>query len=165
MLIDNRLLIEWNRFLFEDLIPSIWSKSIPSLLKLDKSIDPWRLWPIPSKILPNTYWNLLPFRLFSKSFQARKAVWPLESIPTDKISAYTSITLSSDTLSILDDAFVVPEDMETTHIFAIVAAGIKLVRPPPHIFNFLIISEPPVEKLTSLALRERIQVSKGPFTR
>jgi hypothetical protein len=155
------LLIEWNKFIFEELIPSIWSRVVPALLELDKNINPWSLWPTPSTMISDVYWDSLPSRLFSKSLQAGNAVWPLEFMPTEQMSVYTSATLPSHRLSSLVDAFIAPGDVESTHILAIVAAEIDIVRPPSHIFDFLALDVfgHLVKKLTPPALRGCIEVS------
>jgi hypothetical protein len=133
------------------------------LLELEKDIDPWCLWPIPSRIVSDVYWDPLPSLLFSKSFQVGKAVWPLESVPTEQVSAYTSVALPSHRFARLEDAFIAPHDMKSTHLSAIVAANIKIVQPPPYIFDFLVTFSHLVTKLIPSTLRERIEVSGAPF--
>ncbi|PVF98749.1 hypothetical protein CPB86DRAFT_784385 [Serendipita vermifera] len=153
----DELLIEWNKLIFDDLVPSIWSRVIPSLLESNTNIDPWSLWPTPSTMISDSYWNSLPSSLFLKSLHAGRAVWPLVSLPTEEAVSYTSNPPAFHYFSSLGNAFLAPKDLESTQIFAIVAAGAKVVQPPTHIFEFLLSTQYPVKKTTPSGLREYIE--------
>ncbi|PVF98748.1 hypothetical protein CPB86DRAFT_337923 [Serendipita vermifera] len=158
----DKLLIEWNEFIFDDLVPSLWSRAVSSLLEHNPDIDPWSLWPIPEKIVSDVYWNSLPSILFRKCIQTGSAVWPLVVIPADQRPTYTSLATQPTRFSCFKGAFIVSADIEMAQIFSIVAAGVNVVQPPKHIFNALREFEHSVKVISPPVLREYLESNLEP---
>ncbi|KZT01862.1 uncharacterized protein LAESUDRAFT_815637 [Laetiporus sulphureus 93-53] len=78
----DRLLIEWNRVLFQTFIPRAWAALLQSLAdRADFTGDIYSAWPPPQHqgySGESVYWQGLPEQLISTVLQEKLRVWPLK---------------------------------------------------------------------------------------
>jgi hypothetical protein len=120
------VLIEWNRLLFNEFIPTAWAKMLPILTKNDHLTDVFSLWPIID-VGSSLHWRTLPISLLRQVDSMNLAIWPTFGHQT-----------AFDVLSSVLVAF----DIEDRVLLALTEAGLKITSPPNHILEIIHMTEP-----------------------
>jgi len=115
----RRRLVEWNKVIFEVWTPGAWADVLEQLAS---SNAPWSLWPPKEK---HVYWNNLTLYLMTEVLRRNSAVFPIAS----DVASFLSLDNSSVLIS--------PPSFPLKLISLLANLGVKIVRPPAHIFAIL----------------------------
>ncbi|KAJ6531646.1 hypothetical protein DFH09DRAFT_1183014 [Mycena vulgaris] len=116
----ERLLVTWNRSVFDLFLPAAWSALLRILVENGELEDIWSAWPALTQVNINgsSYWSqILPY-LAANVLDSDLPVFPI--FPNGQ----TYVSLSS--------AFIASEEDDTV-LMALSKAGLPIVKPPGHI--------------------------------
>ena len=116
----DRFLIEWNKAIFGDFVPSAWAKMLEILVKEDNHNNIWSAWPDCSS--PVQYWGTVARKLLLQVTSSGYCIFPTlnRDIPT-------FVPLSS--------ALVASPSDSPFLLWALDRAGVNIIKPPDHLFT------------------------------
>ncbi|KAF6756631.1 hypothetical protein DFP72DRAFT_810196 [Ephemerocybe angulata] len=120
---EGRLLIEWNKILFDFFIPRAWAHLLEVFANDAPAIDLFSAWPAlqpPSKSGEQLYWQSLPQALFQIVCERKLRVWPS--------------TLGGKYFN-LEEVYIAPPDLDRPTIDALASAGVPICAVPPHLYE------------------------------
>jgi hypothetical protein len=121
----RRVLVEWNRLLFDTFIPITWAKLLFFLLKNDSLTDVFSLWP-PSQLSSggrsSLDWKDLPRCMLRQVDLEQLEIWPTFGSQTDFCALSTVL---------------IAPDMDHHGLESLCAAGLKITLPPRHIRDLI----------------------------
>ncbi|KAJ7137800.1 inositol-pentakisphosphate 2-kinase-domain-containing protein [Mycena epipterygia] len=123
----ERLLVTWNRTIFDEFLPSAWSGLLRILVEEREIRDIWSAWPNSGHV--NDYWKQILPNLLSHVLASDLPVFPI--FP----DARSHVSLSS--------ALIASPGDDTTLLMALSRVGLLIVLPPQHIRNALISESTP----------------------
>ncbi|TFK17299.1 hypothetical protein FA15DRAFT_661546 [Coprinopsis marcescibilis] len=122
---DDSVLVEWNRVLFEALIPKGYASALFTLTTVAPEIDIFGAWPTAqnqSSCGESSYWNNFPCDVLKYVVQNGYPVWP-----TSTPRSYRQ----------LQDVFVAGSEVADDVVRVFVDLGFEITRPPTYIINML----------------------------
>ncbi len=129
MVVIPRLLVEWNKVLFDSYIPEAWAQLL-LYLSQENLAQPERIfcaWPPPSQDTPGgdpAYWQPLGGRLLHVIIDKQLRVWPLLRGPD--IPSYAPIR---------DCLLATNHSLQ--HLLILASAGVRISRPPTYILDMI----------------------------
>ena len=124
-----RLLVEWNKVLFDTYIPEAWAELLVhmSRLLLDEPLNIYRAWPPQSLNTPGgdpAYWSPLGGSLLRIVANKQLKVWPLIQGPN--LASFSPI-----------QDCLVARNLDSKYLLALAAAGVSITEPPPYILSMI----------------------------
>ncbi|KAJ7749524.1 hypothetical protein DFH07DRAFT_942043 [Mycena maculata] len=117
----ERLLVTWNRSIFNEFLPRTWSGLLRILVEMDEIKDVWAAWPTSEHV--NDYWQDILPDLMDRVLASDLAVFP--TFPEAK----AHVSLSSALIALPDD--------DTAVLHSLSRLGLLIVQPPLHILKVL----------------------------
>ncbi|KAF6749160.1 hypothetical protein DFP72DRAFT_1143529 [Ephemerocybe angulata] len=120
---EDRVLIEWNKFLFEFFIPRAWAHLLEIFTTQIPSVDIFSVWPAsqPSTSGQSVYWQKLPQALLQIVCKKDLAVWPNSALGGE--------------FSTLENVFIAPPTLDQLTVDALAAAEVPICAVPPHVYE------------------------------
>ncbi|KAH7922298.1 hypothetical protein BV22DRAFT_1094899 [Leucogyrophana mollusca] len=141
----DRVLIEWNRLLFESYISTAWSSLLSVLIEKDNVPAVFDMWPPEQPPMLKgdaTYWKSVPLNVVRAVVSSHAKVWPVLRAPLDADDGGRSS--HADLASVL---VTLSSPSETPHT-ALTLAGVPITQPPPYIVALLAKAEIDYVELT-----------------
>ncbi|KAG8928980.1 hypothetical protein FRC02_006144 [Tulasnella sp. 418] len=130
----EQLLIEWNRYIFNSIVPQAWSNLLQILVQAKPNLNIYSAWPSISSVSnigDAAYWNNVPINLLQVA--ASRAVWPVMK------GGYF----------MLGDVMIADgSQSESTVIQALLAANVPISQVPNHLIQLAAI--PPGKHRSSI---------------
>ncbi|KAF8205699.1 hypothetical protein K438DRAFT_1818327 [Mycena galopus ATCC 62051] len=114
----ERLLVEWNRAIFNEFLPATWTALLRVLVDEDEVKDIWSAWPVTSG---SGYWSKILPNLMTR-------VWDSDVFPLFQ-NAGRHVSLSS--------ALIASDDDDINILRALTSAGLAIVKLPQYLRNVL----------------------------
>lgn len=118
-----RLLVTWNRAVFEEFLPTTWAALLRTLVKENEVEDIWSAWPALEATNGSGYWSQILPNLMKRVLDLDLSVFP--AFP----NAEHYVSLSS--------ALIASESDEVVVLRALTNVGLALVRLPRHLQSAL----------------------------
>ncbi|KAF7363912.1 hypothetical protein MSAN_01049300 [Mycena sanguinolenta] len=116
----ERLLVTWNRAIFDEFLPTTWAALLHTLVKQNEIVDIWSAWPTD---ITNEYWRLILPNLMKRVLDLDLPVFPV--FPNANIH----VSLSS--------AFLCSESYDVAVLKALAKVGLAIVKIPQHLHDAL----------------------------
>ncbi|KAF7364084.1 hypothetical protein MSAN_01067200 [Mycena sanguinolenta] len=116
----ERLLVTWNRAIFDEFLPTTWAALLHTLVKQNEIVDIWSAWPTD---VMNEYWRLILPNLMKRVLDLDLPVFPVF------LNANVHVSLSS--------AFLCSESDDVAVLEALAKVGLVIVKIPQHLHNAL----------------------------
>ncbi|KAJ7578039.1 hypothetical protein C8J56DRAFT_1170787 [Mycena floridula] len=95
----ERMLVEWNKTVFEDFLPPVWESLFSTLVNED-SIAIWKAWPrVQSR---ESYWGSIPYLLLQYVFYSKQKLFPTTTKEIIPFSLGLIVTPEDATLPVID---------------------------------------------------------------
>jgi hypothetical protein len=135
--------VEWNRILFEEVLPQAWKHVFEHFTTNLNIRDVFSLWPAeqPDRTTGDVaYWAQLPENLVRTSSDTH--IWPIHCPSAEELYALTTATpsgiLSKDQHAKLDVVLLAPRGEHDDLCNILAAAGVNVTQVPMYIYRFLI---------------------------
>ncbi|KAJ7749523.1 hypothetical protein DFH07DRAFT_1034864 [Mycena maculata] len=122
----ERLLVTWNRSIFDEFLPATWSALLHILVDNTEVEDIWAAWPASehASTSGSSYWSQILPNLLKRVINLNLPIFP--AFPnTDPPSHQTHVSLSS--------AIIASEDDDPALLLVLSKIGLTIVRLPEHI--------------------------------
>jgi hypothetical protein len=126
----SSILLRWNKFVFDKLVPEAWERLLSTLIHEDPVEDIYDAWPPyqhPTSSGDSSNWQSLPRNVLQAVALANAQVWPV--IPADDSSNPEYGDLAS--------VFVVAKGDEPTALPVLAKAGLKVSEIPRYMLELL----------------------------
>ncbi|KAF9815249.1 hypothetical protein IEO21_04696 [Rhodonia placenta] len=123
----DKVLIEWNRVLFENFIPKTWALSLQNLRQRAERSDLYDVWPSlqhQASSGESIYWHRMPAQVLQAILDRDLAVWPTFSSTPPAYTKLSAVIVASD-------------QTPRSALESLVSAGLKIVQPPTYIFDMI----------------------------
>ncbi|KAJ6618898.1 hypothetical protein B0H10DRAFT_2028426 [Mycena sp. CBHHK59/15] len=117
----ERLLVTWNRTVFNDFLPTAWSRLLSILVDEKEIKDIWTAWPASSQA--NGYWQRILPNLLEVVLASDMPVFPTFPDAKPHVALSTALLASA--------------DHEIALLMALHRVGLLIVKPPKHILDAL----------------------------
>ncbi|TFY59674.1 hypothetical protein EVG20_g7692, partial [Dentipellis fragilis] len=129
----DRISIAWNHFLFENLIPAIWARSLSTLVA-DGIDNIFGVWP-PQQQEHQTgdalYWKHLPRDVLREVIEHKMSVWPLIKADSGVFGGAASRARP------LSSILVASSSDDQVTVASLAKAGVPITQPPDYISTLL----------------------------
>lgn len=145
-----RLLVHWNKILFERAIPEAWVELLRKLVQENRVQDVFSFWP-GMHLDPqgdSCYWSNMAALVMRRIFDSEVAIWP---VVQSEGSSPRYMALGPSTL-------VCSASNEGPHIFALAHVGVNVIRIPPEVYTIVQSSGIPVVVLNPESVRRALLV-------
>ncbi|KAJ6502042.1 hypothetical protein C8R45DRAFT_1070605 [Mycena sanguinolenta] len=136
----ERLLVTWNRAIFDEFLPTAWAELLRILVKENEIEDIWSAWPTD---ITNDYWRLILPNLLKQVLDLDLPVFPVFS------NANVHVSLSS--------AFLSSETDDVAVLKALAKVGLVIVKIPQHIHDTLPLAVRSLRRLNPYAVSEALK--------
>jgi sacsin len=124
LFVFTRLLVTWNRAVFEEFLPTTWAALLRILVEENEVGDIWSAWPALEATNGSGYWSQILPNLMKRVLDLDLSVFP--AFP----NAEHYVSLSS--------ALIASEGDEVVVLRALTNVGLALVRLPRHLQSALL---------------------------
>ncbi|KAJ7461551.1 hypothetical protein FB451DRAFT_1497484 [Mycena latifolia] len=140
----ERLLVTWNRSIFDIFLPATWSALLRILVEQNEVENIWSAWPALSHANTNgsSYWSEILAKLVEHVLRIDLPIFP--TFP----SIQPHVSLSS--------AFIASEDDDIATLLALSKVGLSIVKPPVHIREALRVHPTALKFLHPATVREAL---------
>ena len=116
--------VEWNRYLFDTVVPEAWTKLLLDLSKLN--LSPFSVWPSKQHVsIGCSYWRSVPAETIRWIMDKRATVWPVRGPSTPP------------TYHRYDDVLIAPPTITTALLDVFASVGLTVTQPPQEVYDLV----------------------------
>jgi hypothetical protein len=135
-------LVEWNRILFEIVVPVAWNRTLEYFASQKTYDDIFRVWPEeqpPHAMGDVAYWAQVPEKM-AKTCSRTARIWPIHRPISATLESLTSLDVSgihSEPYTSLDTVLVISRDSNTRLCDVLASATVLVSQAPLYIHHLL----------------------------